>query len=56
MKFQKFVISLIAIFLFIVTGCNNSKPNIPEEKAKVKFYQMKNFSSVEEDSLITFTD
>lgn len=34
MKFNKFVMGLIAVILFIVTACDNSEPFISEERAK----------------------
>ena len=34
MKFNKFVMGLIVVSLFIVTACNNSEPIISEEQAK----------------------
>jgi hypothetical protein len=46
-----FVVFLFAIFTsFFIVGCSSG--NIE----KVKVYQMKSFSSVEKDSLTTFTD
>ncbi|MGM7724323.1 hypothetical protein [Metabacillus sp. Hm71] len=51
---KKWIVKFFVIFTFILVlvGCSKSQENID----KVNVYEMKSFSSVEKDSLTTFTD